>query len=75
MKKDHIFRIVNNFDSNIIFPSVEMELDSQASLSDLLDALTSFIRAIGYCPKENSYLTFVSDDESIYEEIEIEENI
>jgi len=68
MKKDHSFKVVNTMDSlDAVYPVVEMEIDSQATLSDMLDAFASFLKAIGYCPKEGSYLEFISDENDYYE--------
>ena len=61
--KNHTFKIINedkfqSYDSDI-FPSVEMSIPSEASLSDMLYAFERFLEATGYVLPENSTLDFV----------------
>lgn len=72
MNKEHTFKlVVSEYENmNFVFPTVNMELDSQASLGDVLDAFTCFLKAVGYFPPENSTLDFVSDDTESYDESE-----
>ena len=64
MKTAHIFRVVNETDyqSDKIFPEVEMKIDSEASLMDMVEAFEAFLKSIGYLLPENSYLDFVQED-------------
>jgi hypothetical protein len=71
MNKDHTFKIVNNYESEeFISPTVSMEIDSQATIPDLLNAFHCFLKATGYYPPEHSTLDFVSDNLSPYENLE-----
>lgn len=71
MNKEHVFKIVNNFEGgDYIAPTVNMEIDSQATIGDLLDAFHCFLKATGYYPPEHSTLDFVSDNLSPYENME-----
>ena len=61
--KNHTFKIINedkfqSYNSDI-FPSVEMSIPSEASLSDMLYAFERFLEATGYILPENSTLDFV----------------
>ncbi len=66
----HSFKIVDDFaipNREIIFPSVEMKISSQAGLWDMLDAFKSFLSAIGYSVPEDKDLGFI-DNDSILED-------
>ena len=50
--------------SDKVYPTVSMEIDSQASLTDMLDAFSNFLGALGYILPPNSYLDFIEEDDS-----------
>jgi hypothetical protein len=60
---NHTFTItdennIQTFNSDI-FPTVNMSIPSEASLSDMLYAFERFLEATGYVLPENSTLDFV----------------
>jgi hypothetical protein len=59
--KNHTFKIINDdqYSTETVYPTVEMSIDSEASLSDMLQAFQSFLMATGYVLPENSVLDFV----------------
>jgi hypothetical protein len=65
--KNHTFKIINEdsfqpYDTQL-FPSVDMSIPSEASLSDMLYAFERFLEATGYVLPENSVLDFVEQDQ------------
>lgn len=58
----HTFTVENTPDIEGVYPEVHMTIDSQASISDMLEAFNCFLKAIGYFPPENHYLDYVSDE-------------
>jgi hypothetical protein len=67
--KDHTFKIVNSYEGgDYVAPTVNMEIDSQATIGDLLDAFHCFLKAVGYYPPEHSTLDFISDDKPSYDD-------
>ena len=72
----HIYKVVHTLDIPIdsVYPTVSMEIDEQASLSDHLYAFERFLQSIGYHLPENSHLDFVENDSpNRAEELEIED--
>jgi hypothetical protein len=66
--KNHTFKIINEDDGQLynvdqLFPSVDMSIPSEASLSDMLYAFERFLEATGYALPENSVLDFVEQDQ------------
>jgi hypothetical protein len=61
--KNHTFKIINDdqYSTETIYPTVEISIDSEASLSDMLQAFQSFLIATGYVLPENSVLDFVEE--------------
>jgi hypothetical protein len=61
--KNHTFKIINDdqYSTETVYPTVEMSIDSEASLSDMLQAFQSFLMATGYVLPENSVLDFVEE--------------
>jgi hypothetical protein len=61
--KNHTFKIINDdqYSTETVYPTVEMSIDSEASLSDMLQAFQSFLIATGYVLPENSVLDFVEE--------------
>lgn len=62
--QENVFKIVSRLDSwssEHISPKVTMEIDSYATLSDVLGAFESFLKACGYFLPENKILDFVED--------------
>jgi hypothetical protein len=76
MKTIHTFRIVDESDdesdyqSEGIFPEVDMKICSEASIDDMLNAFQSFLHAVGYVTLDNSYLDFVKEPMLPIEEYE-----
>jgi len=60
----HIYKVVHTLDMPIdsIYPTVTMEIDEQANLSDHLYAFERFLQSIGYHFPENSHLDFVENE-------------
>lgn len=60
----HIYKVVHTLDIPIdsIYPTVSMEIDEQATLSDHIYAFERFLQSIGYHLPANSHLDFVEDD-------------
>lgn len=60
----HIYKVVHTLDVQIdsVYPTVNMEIDEQASLGDHLYAFERFLQSIGYHLPENSHLDFVEND-------------
>lgn len=64
MKQEHTFKIVDHEGFNRdIYPSVSMEVDSEATISDLLYAFERFLQATGYVLPENSHLELVEEED------------
>ena len=64
MKQEHTFKIVDHEGFNRdIYPSVSMEIDSEATISDLLYAFERFLQAMGYVLPENSHLELVEEED------------
>jgi len=65
VKQEHIFKIVDHEGFNRdIYPSVSMEIDSEATISDLLYAFERFLQATGYVLPENSHLELTPEDDN-----------
>ena len=65
MKREHTFKIVDHEGFNRdIYPSVSMEIDSEATISDLLYAFERFLQATGYVLPENSHLELTPEDDN-----------
>ena len=65
-KEEHTFKVINRvYSRREIFPVVNMEIDGEASISDLLYAFERFIQAIGYVLPENSHIELVEEEEYI----------
>jgi hypothetical protein len=61
----HIYKVVHTLDSitiDSIYPTVNMEIDEQATLSDHLYAFERFLQSIGFSLPENSHLDFVENE-------------
>ena len=60
----HIYKVVHTLDIPIdsVYPTVNMEIDEQASLADHLYAFERFLQSIGYHLPENSHLDFVENE-------------
>lgn len=61
----HIYKVVHTLDSmaiDSIYPTVNMEIDEQASLSDHLYAFERFLQSIGFTLPENAHLDFIEND-------------
>ena len=62
--QENIFKIVskkNIWSSEHFSPKVTMEVDSYATLSDVVGAFEAFLKACGYFLPENKILDFVED--------------
>jgi hypothetical protein len=62
--EENVFKIVRRSDSwssENVFPTVKMEIDSYASLNDVINAFECFLKASGYHFPENSVLDFVEE--------------
>ncbi len=62
--EENVFKIVKRTDSwsnEKVFPTVQMEIDSYASLNDVINAFECFLKASGYHVPENSVLDFVEE--------------
>jgi len=61
--KNHTFKIINDdqYSTETVYPTVEMSIDSEASLSDMLQAFQSFLMATGYVLPANYVLDFVEE--------------
>jgi len=62
----HTYKVIHTLDSIVIdsvYPTVNMEIDEQATLSDHLYAFERFLQSIGFTLPENSHLDFVENDE------------
>jgi hypothetical protein len=62
--EENVFKIVRQLDSwsnEKVFPTVQMEIDSYASLNDVINAFECFLKASGYHFPENSFLDFVEE--------------
>lgn len=65
MNKEHVFKIINNYESpDFVYPTVTMEIDSEATLGDMLDAFSSFLNAVGYYVPNKSRLDFIIEQEN-----------
>jgi hypothetical protein len=65
VKQEHTFKIVDHEGFNRdIYPSVSMEIDSEATISDLLYAFERFLQATGYVLPENSHLELTPEDDN-----------
>lgn len=67
IEKTHTFTVENitgeDFTvENAIYPEVHMKIDSQATISDMIQAFDCFLKAIGYLPPYGHYLDYVSDE-------------
>lgn len=61
----HIYKVVHTLDSmaiDSIYPTVNMEIDEQASLSDHLYAFERFLQSIGFTLPQNSHLDFIENE-------------
>jgi hypothetical protein len=61
----HIYKVVHTLDSitiDSIYPTVSMEIDEQASLSDHLYAFERFLQSIGFTLPKNSHLDFIENE-------------
>lgn len=60
----HIYKVVHTLDIPIdsVYPTVSMEIDEQASLSDHLYAFERFLQSIGFTLPENSHLDFIENE-------------
>lgn len=62
MKTLHTFKIIDEnetpFNKNI-FPTTDMSIPEEASLSEMIEAFEKFLLATGYVLPENSTLGFV----------------
>lgn len=65
LKHKHIFKYeVSESDIQEITPHViQLEIGGEVALSEILEKIESYLRAVGYVPRENTYLDFVSRDE------------
>ena len=62
----HIYKVIHTLDSiaiDNVYPTVNMEIDEQASLGDHLYAFERFLQSIGFTLPENSHLDFIENDE------------
>lgn len=62
----HAYKVVQSLDHSMVdtvYPTVNMEIDEQASLADHLYAFERFLQSIGFTLPENSHLDFVENDE------------
>ncbi len=60
--QENVFKIVStNWPSEHVSPKITMEIDSYATLSDVVGAFESFLKACGYFLPENTVLDFVED--------------
>jgi hypothetical protein len=61
----HVYKVIHTLDNTTIdsiYPTVNMQIDEQASLSDHLYAFERFLQSIGFTLPENSHLDFVEND-------------
>lgn len=61
----HTYKVVHTLDTitiDSIYPTVNMEIDEQASLGDHLYAFERFLQSIGFTLPENSHLDFIEND-------------
>jgi hypothetical protein len=61
----HTYKVIHTLDSMVIdsiYPTVNMEIDEQASLSDHLYAFERFLQSIGFTLPENSHLDFIENE-------------
>ncbi len=61
----HTYKVVQTLDSlgsEEVYPTVNMEINEQASLSDHLHAFERFLWGIGFTLPENSHLEFIQDE-------------
>jgi hypothetical protein len=60
----NVYKVVNTLEMSTegIYPTVTMEIDSQASLSDHIYAFERFLQSIGHFLPENAHLDFVEDE-------------
>ena len=64
--EEHTFKVINKvYSRREIFPIVNMEIDGEASISDLLYSFERFLQAIGYVLPENSHIELVEEEECI----------
>jgi hypothetical protein len=43
--------------------SIELKIEGSATLTEVLEKIESYLIAVGFVPKKNSYLDFVSREE------------
>jgi hypothetical protein len=61
----HTYKVIHTLDSiaiDSVYPTVNMEIDEQATLSDHLYAFERFLQSIGFTLPENSHLDFIEND-------------
>ena len=61
----HTYKVIHTLDSiaiDSIYPTVNMEIDEQASLSDHLYAFERFLQSIGFTLPQNSHLDFIENE-------------
>ena len=61
----HTYKVIHSLEGvsiDSIYPTVSMEIDEQASLTDHLYAFERFLQGIGFVFPENSHLDFVENE-------------